>query len=166
LVVVWDVVHHILYPERLFREIRKTLRGGGRFLLFDHIGMQERNLRFYRVFHYFIPASPQMYLRKIRHILGLPEPASEPSCPSPVADSPFEHHSEEEILPALLRVFPGITYETHLCFAMHLAHYHRLPSTGQYVLLKWLKKIDEFIIRQGWLRGEYLFAEWMKPEEG
>ncbi len=161
LVVVWDVVHHIVEPERLFREVRKTMKRSGLFLLFDHIGLEEKNLRFYRIFHLFVPASFSMYSRKIRHILGFSSPVPAPTSSS-IPDAPFEHHSERKILPALLEVFPGVQYTTHLSFAMHLAHHHQLPSLFSYFLLRQLKKLDDYLIRRGYLGGEYLFAEWRK----
>jgi SAM-dependent methyltransferase len=189
-IAVWDVLHHLADVDAAIQRFVRALKPGGRFVVWDHIGMQPQNLRFYRWFHYLVPADSRMYLNKIRRWLGLPgiDVFSEDFAPSqqkpsvevlaagarqareppvgPIPDAPFEHHSEEQILPALCRWMPGIKIETHLSFAMHLAHYHRLPKVGRYALLRALKHLDEWLICVGLLRGEYFLGIWDKPEAG
>lgn len=164
LIVVWDVLHHITNLKGLFSEISSALKPDGRLLIFDHKGMEEKNLRFYRWFHYLVPAAPEMYFNKIRFWLekgGFLHPRPKPRPPSNepvIADAPFEHHSEKEILPVLKQHFHEIQVETHLCFAMHLAHFHRLPKFGEYFYLRLLRRLDDWLIRKGFLTGEYFLA--------
>jgi len=171
LIVVWDVLHHIANLKGLFSEIRSALKPDGRFLIFDHKGMEEKNLRFYRIFHYFVPAAPSMYFNKIRFWLEnfglLRRRRKEEATPTKpvIADAPFEHHSEKDILPLLQHYFPGIHLQTHLCFSMHLAHFHRLPKFGEYFFLRLLKRLDDWLIRRGYLTGEYFLALYPPPHK-
>ncbi|MHA2646455.1 MAG: class I SAM-dependent methyltransferase [bacterium JZ-2024 1] len=180
-IVIWDVLHHLADVDGVMRRLTQALKPGGQLLIWDHIGMQEKNLRFYRWFHYFVPADLRMYLNKLRRLLGLPGidvfrgdrpspertpgdaiPAGPPQTDATIPDAPFEHYAENQILPTLAKWTPGVTLETHLCFVMHLAHYHRLPRLGHYSLLWFLKRLDEWLIQVGLLSGEYLLGQWTK----
>lgn len=175
LIVVWDVLHHLPTVDRVIYRLIRALKPQGRLVIWDHIGMEEKNLRFYRWFHYFVPADLRMYLNKLRRWFGRPaidvfrgDPvprSAEPSVEASrvIPDAPFEHHSESEILPALQVALPGAHLETHLSFALHLAHYHRLPRFGQYAILWFLKRLDDWLIQMGILRGEYILCYWEKP---
>jgi 2-polyprenyl-3-methyl-5-hydroxy-6-metoxy-1,4-benzoquinol methylase len=173
-IAVWDVLHHLAQVDVVAQRFARALKPGGVLVVWDHIGMQQKNLRFYRWFHYLVPAHPRMYANKVRRWLRMPgldvfrgeTPAESPASEAgglPVPDAPFEHHSEDAILPALRKWMPGITIRTHLCFAMHLAHYHRLPVFGQYCILRILKRLDEWMIQTGILRGEYFIGFYRKP---
>jgi len=37
-VVVWNTLHHFPRPDRILIKIKKSLKPGGHFIVFDHIG--------------------------------------------------------------------------------------------------------------------------------
>lgn len=160
LVVVWDVLHHLPDPEEALARIKASLRPGGQVLILDHLGFDSANAGVVRWLHRLLPMAPGALWARLRRRLGLGQ-AQAP--PAPVRDSPFEHCSEERILPAVANLLPGATVEEHLPIGIHLAHHHEAPGCLAGPVWRFVAWLDRLLLARG-ARGEYVMVRWRLPK--
>lgn len=149
----WDTLHHIPEIERVIKEIHESLKPGGYFVLYDHIGLSKRNKMVIRILR--IPFAVCSMARNIFKT-GLNSPSD-----SPLENitSPFEDITQEEMIIAIKKFFEIVSLETQLCFAGALANeLVSFPDTLKYPLIGLFKLIDDALIRARILKGEYVFV--------
>lgn len=157
----WDTLHHIPEIERVIKEIHESLKPGGYFVLYDHIGLSKRNKKVIRILR--IPFAVCSMARNIFKT-GLNSP---PDSPLENITSPFEDITQEEMISAIKKFFEIVSLETQLCFAGALANeLVSFPDTLKYPLIGLFKLIDDALIRARILKGEYVFVIARKSAAG
>lgn len=154
----WDTLHHIPEIERVIKEIHESLKPGGYFVLYDHIGLRKENQAVIKILRGpFAVFSMVSRIFKVRKAAEDPAPALE----GPVKNmtSPFEDITGEEMIEAIKKFFEIDLLETQLCFAGALANeLVSFPDTLKYPLLRLFKFIDDVLIMARILKGEYVFV--------
>ncbi|MCH7493301.1 hypothetical protein IIA16_01110, partial [bacterium] len=112
-----------------------------------------------RWLHRLLPMAPAALWARLRRRLGLGD-AQTP--PAPVRDSPFEHCSEDRILPAVAKMLPGSTVTEHLPIGIHLAHHHEAPGWLVGPVWGFVAWLDSLLLARG-ARGEYVSVYWQAP---
>lgn len=156
-VVSWDTLHHIPQIERIIKEIYESLRPGGYFIIYDHIGLIKKNKIVIRILR--VPFAIPGILRSV-FMAGQARNKHNPVSAGRVANmtSPFEDITQEQMLEETRRLFEIEVLQTHLCFLGVIANgFIPVPGIIKYPLLRILKFIDDALIRAGLLRGEYVF---------
>lgn len=161
-VVAWDSLHHILHLERLMQEVKLALKPKGFLLIFDHIGFQRRNTLLIYFWHTLFSLLPfytkRSYREKLERIIGriFGRQNLQPNQKNPREHSPFEDVGQDKIIPNVGGAFLIKELWTLLAFYAVIA-----PKIGdvvlKYNLARFLKAMDDALIRTGLFRGEYVF---------
>ncbi|MBC8514436.1 class I SAM-dependent methyltransferase [bacterium] len=160
-VAIWDVLHHLPDPEGALQRIKESLLPGGRLIILDHLGFDSSLGSWVKWLDRLLPIAPHAFFSRIRRRLGWGE---SPSPPSPVVDAPFEHCSEESILPAIEKVLPGAHISSALPIGIHLAHHHEAPVWCAPLVWTFVAFVDRFLLSRG-ASGEYLTVVWVAPND-
>lgn len=161
----WDTLHHIPEIERVIKEICESLKPGGYFVLYDHIGLSKRNKMVIRILRIpFAVCSMARNIFKTRKDNAGLNPA--PDSPVENITSPFEDITQEEMISAIKKFFEIDSLKTQLCFAGDLANeLVNFPDALKYPLLRLFKFIDDVLIMARILKGEYVFVAARKSGE-
>lgn len=139
--VAKDSLHHIMNLDRLFEKIHESLVSGGKLIYFDHIGPDKKNI-FYSI------------AKKIfgRRNIEIP---------------PFEDISGEEMIELTKKYFKIVKMEYTSVFAVAVTvglKLYRKPKIIKYPLCHLLKFLDDFLIKTGIFRGEFVLVYAIKDD--
>jgi 2-polyprenyl-3-methyl-5-hydroxy-6-metoxy-1,4-benzoquinol methylase len=150
-VVCWDGLHHIEEIERLAAQIHRTLRPGGRLLVFDHIGPagqpQRRMDEALALLTVMIchPADLARLVRSRKH----------------VHRAPSEDVTGAEMVTVITRAFGAhrVRVETVLALGKRWLARLRGPRTLRLAFTRAFCRWDRTMIRARILQGEYIYIE-------
>lgn len=157
-VICWDGLHHIHAIRRLMAEIDRSLRPGGRLIIFDHIGPANAlQSAIDRGIALFIVAlqQPGNLRRTIRRNRGAER-------------APSEDVTGVEMITAARSVFGDdrVAVETALATGKRWLARLRGPRSIRLGLVRFHCALDRAAIRLRLARGEYLFLEAVKRDPG
>ncbi|HPN34420.1 MAG TPA: class I SAM-dependent methyltransferase [bacterium] len=154
-VVAWDGLHHILALDRLMQQIRSGLAPTGVFIFSDNVGMSFLS-RLIGGALYFILPTHVPYRVKLGFALGGKKKIKEEM----TRRSPFEEVSSGSILEAVGRHFTLQWRKSHtgIGFRAALAGDLRGPDQRRHLFLRWLKKLDDWAVDHGLLKGDHVLA--------
>lgn len=167
-VVAHDALHHILEIDRLCEEVRKSLRPGGSFIVWDFVGMGPLRKLFAALLYAVVPTyQPYMAKWNLRHRLPAflagersKRAALEKGSSSLLhPDSPFEEISQRSMIDAILKRFTITERRTFAPFFYYLAPKVRFPRAIRYSLARSLKRADDMLLRFRFSEGAYFFLE-------
>ncbi|MEX1274405.1 MAG: class I SAM-dependent methyltransferase [Bacteroidota bacterium] len=167
-VVAHDALHHILEIDRLCEEVRKSLKPGGSFIVWDFVGMGPIRKLFAALLYAVVPTyQPYMAKWNLRHRLPAflagersKRAALEKGTSSLLhPDSPFEEISQRSMIDAILKRFTITERRTFAPFFYYLAPKVRFPRAIRYSLARSLKRADEMLLRLRFSEGAYFFLE-------
>jgi ubiquinone/menaquinone biosynthesis C-methylase UbiE len=165
-VVAHDSLHHILMLGRLCDEVHKALRPGGHFLVIDYVGMGLIRKIFagslYAVLPTYQPYRVKWGLR--RRLSGFlateqqkRKTVEEGSSGALHQDSPFEEISQGSIVREIESRFE-IREKSSFCpFWFYLVAKIRMPGRMRYPMARFLKWLDELILRLHMTNGAYIW---------
>jgi len=156
-VVSWDTLHHITAIDKLIKEIYESLKTGGYFVIYDHIGLKGRNRLLINAMNILLSILSRMKKisesNKKNEGTGINHNKSKN-----IFRSPFEDVTGDEMVDVIRKHFRIITLETQLCFLAGVGNNMLdFPDIIKYTLVKGLKLIDDLLIKIGILKGEYIF---------
>ena len=164
-VVCWDTLHHIPELERLIKEVRDSLVPGGRFIVYDHIGLRRNNLRLLRVMRIPLHGISMVW----RFLKGKRSDEAMTLSDRGIENgeaSPFEDVTGEEMIGIIGKYFKVDAMTTQLSFLADLANdLFFLPRCVLYPVIWFLKRIDDALILLRIVRGEYVFIS-ARTKEG
>ncbi len=166
-VVAHDALHHCYNLDHVLNETQKTLKKNGRLIVIDYVGMK-RVRKLLAALLYAVLPTYQPYRSKwqLRHRLKA-FLATESSKRTALetgktetlhSESPFEEISQESIIHKIRERF-RITELWSFCpFGYYLAPKVRLPLMMKYGVAKFLKEMDNELVKLG-VSGAYVFLE-------
>ncbi len=155
IVMAWDGLHHIVALDRLLQQIVYSLKPGGRFIFSDNIGMQWAS-RLLGGGMYFLLPTHVSYAQKwsiaVRGANAVKKEMQE--------RSPFEESHTHEIMPLVTRVFniERSFYHTSIGYRAAIAGDNRLPERLRYPFLRFVKKLDDFLLKTGLFSPDHVLA--------
>ena len=171
-VVAHDSLHHILRLGRLCDEVHKTLRPGGHFLVIDYVGMGFfRKLLaggLYAVLPTYQPYRVKWGLR--RRLSGFlateqqkRKTLEQGSSGSLHHDLPFEEISQGSIVREIESRFEIREKRSFCPFWFYLVAKIRIPGRVRYTAARFLKRLDDMILRFHIAGGAYVWISAQKP---
>lgn len=165
-VVVWDALHHILEIEKLIKEVKKALKPGGNFLVLDHIGRTRLGGLMSNLFLLLLPTNDS-YSVKLKSIFKSIRKTlkKEVSTGRTNADdqSPFEDITTVEMIHLINKYFSIRKKRTLLSFSAFVVPRISARDSIKYKLVRVMRLLDDFLIKLGISRGEYVFI-WANKE--
>ncbi len=157
-VVIWDTLHHIPDVEALMEKVGKALKKDGVLVLYDHIGLEEKNRALIR----FLDIPFRIY-RAIRKLVKRDRVEADRCPPSSAAAeagaSPFEDVTGHAMIDAVKKLFVITVFKTQLSFlSAYVDHFLGLPGKLKYAAVSMLKYLDDLLIAMRLLNGEYVFV--------
>tara|TARA_B100000029_G_scaffold477948_1_gene523542 strand:- start:3 stop:923 length:921 start_codon:yes stop_codon:yes gene_type:complete len=157
-VAVWDVLHHLVNPEEVLKRLKNSLKPGGKILILDHLGFDEKNEKTVKILMNILPAKLSHIIYRFKRKFKIENKKKQIQI---IEDAPFEHCSENKILPAIKKILKGSKIKERLPIAIHLAHHHEVPDFLTEFIWKLVKNIDNKMLKNG-AKGEYISVIWMK----
>ncbi|MBD61433.1 hypothetical protein CL645_01035 [bacterium] len=157
-VAIWDVLHHLVDPETVLKRLKKSLKPNGKILILDHLGFDPKNEKTVKMLINTLPAKISHLAYRLKRKFKLEKNNKEDQI---IEDAPFEHCSENKILPAIKKILPNAEIKERLPIAIHLAHHHETPEFLTEPIWKFVKKIDDKMLKNG-AKGEYVSVMWTK----
>ena len=157
-IAIWDVLHHLVEPEVVLTRLKKSLKAGGKILILDHLGFDEKNEKVVKMLMNTLPAKFSHLIYRVKRKLKIENKGQKPQT---IEDAPFEHCSENKILPAIKKILKNSKIKERLPIAIHLAHHHEVPEFLTEPVWKFVKKIDNKMLTNG-AKGEYISVIWTK----
>lgn len=170
-VVAHDSLHHILFLDRVCREVKNALKPGGRFLVIDYIGMGIfRKLAagfLYALLPTYQPYKEKWKLRRrIAPFLATEsqkrEALEKGTSVALHQDSPFEEISQTLILDKIGSQFDIDEQSTFCPFWFYLVAKIRMPDRLRNPLARFLHSFDELILRLRLAKGAYVWISAQK----
>ncbi|MBN1542502.1 class I SAM-dependent methyltransferase [candidate division KSB1 bacterium] len=152
-IVAWDGLHHILRLYNLMKQISFALRSGGELIYSDSVGQPLLN-RLIGGTIYFVLPTRVGYATKLRiAIQGLGAVQEQMS-----KRSPFEGAAEGNLYHLTQLRFEILEKQRHTGIGFRAAIAGDLKDGRfRYSFLKFMKRLDDCLVRYGWLRGDHLF---------
>ncbi len=154
-IVAWDGLHHIVQLPRLMRQIAGALRRGGEMIYSDTDGQPLANRLLGGVLYFMLPTHVS-YREKLRiAFYGIDHIQVEMR-----NRSPFEGVAEGNLFRLTVQHFQLIEKRQHTAIGFRSAIVGDLRVRNKYrqLLIRLLKRMDEFLVECGWLRGDHLFV--------
>jgi len=154
-IVAWDGLHHILLLERLMGQIQKALKPEGLFIFSDNIGMHWMS-RMIGGFLYFILPTHVSYFTKLKYAVGGQKKVQQDMSER----SPFEEINTESIMSLAEKYFNIVEKKSHtgIGYRAAIAGDLRFPGFMKYPFLKFLKKLDDWSVNHGLLKGDHVLV--------
>jgi len=157
-VVSWGTLHHIQRLDRLLREMKKSLKPGGKFIFYEYIGYHGLA----KVFPIILKAAELVpeWLGRLKKISV--------KAKGPLI-SPFEGISREHILDLARREFFVERIQYKFLFLPALVsrlRIYRLNRTFSLPLVKFFKWVDQGLIKSRIFRGPFVLVLARKNEYG
>lgn len=153
-VVVWDSLHHFAGLEHICKEMTKSLREGGKFLIWDHIelhGVRGVLSKILALGFYLALPTEEKPSRKIAYTLRKLRGQKTGE------ESPFEDVASAQLEPTIKKYFK-ITHKSYPITFIRFFIARIRPSIPLYKpLVKTLVNLDKFLGKAGLLKGEYIF---------
>ncbi len=157
-IAIWDVLHHLVEPETVLLRLKNSLKPGGKILILDHLGFDEKNEKTVKMLMNTLPAKLSHIIYRIKRKLKIENTKIQTQI---IEDAPFEHCSENKILPAIKKILKNSKIKERLPVAIHLAHHHEVPDFLTKIVWRFVKKIDNKMLENG-AKGEYVSVIWTK----
>lgn len=149
-IVAWDSLHHIPDIPRLIKKIELWLKDNGDFMVCEHMGSNFLN-RFIVITIYMLPVIDKAkILKKILKKIWTPDV---------VKKAPLDGITRWEMKREIKKNFKDVNYRTLLAFCYYVAPFISLKDNMRYRCLNFFKRLDDFLIKLNFLRGEYLFVQ-------
>lgn len=149
-IVAWDSLHHIPDIPRLIKKIELWLKDNGDFMVCEHMGSNFLN-RFIVITIYMLPVIDKAkILKKILKKIWTPDV---------VKRAPLDGITRWEMKREIKKNFKDVNYRTLLAFCYYVAPFISLKDNMRYRCLNFFKRLDDFLIKLNFLRGEYLFVQ-------
>lgn len=159
-VVVCAALHHILKIEQLIKEVKKALKPGGNFLVFDHIGAPQRNLITMVITgltRLALPTKETLFL-KIKSLLKRIRDKGFKDFPSQEEPwAPFEYVTGPEMIDIIKENFQIKQIKKVMAFTHYFVPQIKLGDFLKYPLISLLKAFDDFLIKLHLAQGGYIF---------
>jgi len=158
------VLHHVLDYDHLLDVVVRVLNPGGAFVCLDHMqpSLAGPVLRYFwltllptevpyrrKPIHAFNRAMARIYRR-------WPQPVTPDAFRLPER-SPFEDITGSEVIAAIRQRFIVERYETYLLFADVVAGHLRMSQVRNVATTRWLRRLDDWMVRALGLRGQTYF---------
>jgi 2-polyprenyl-3-methyl-5-hydroxy-6-metoxy-1,4-benzoquinol methylase len=152
-VLAWDGLHHILLQERLMQQIRISLKADGLFIFSDNTGMHWASRVLGGALYLILPTYTG-YGRKLKIALAGEKYIRQEM----MQRSPFEEINTRSILRFARNYFNIHSLHAHggIGFRAAIAGDMRLVPSLKYPFLKILKKIDDWSVHCGILKGDHV----------
>ncbi|MGQ9817953.1 MAG: class I SAM-dependent methyltransferase [bacterium] len=149
-VVAWDSLHHIPDIAQLIRKIKLWLKDNGDFMVCEHMGSNFLN-RLVVIAIYMLPVidKARIFKKVLKKIWT----------PDVVKRAPLDGITRWEMKREIKKNFKDVKYRTLLAFCYYVAPFISLKDSMRYRCLNFFKKLDDFLIKLNFLRGEYLFVQ-------
>ena len=165
LVISHGTMHHILNSKRLIKETYKSLKRGGKFLLLENVGQKSRLVNIFNtgigILFFFL--KPLKIYYKFLEIMKLIEPNKliKKSYKKSFPLSPFEGATGREMCNYFIEIFgkENVMIETANAFAHNWVVRIPGPSFIRYPIARLIKRIDNFLIKIGFVEGGSVFIE-------
>jgi 2-polyprenyl-3-methyl-5-hydroxy-6-metoxy-1,4-benzoquinol methylase len=161
-VIVWDVLHHIPEIEHLIREVRKSLKPGGNFLVLDYIGPTTMGNLCNDVLYFLLPTEAS-YSQKVASIKQRIKAKTLLKQNHANGGPPFEEITGIEMTEIIKKHFTIKKTRTLSAFSLPLMQYITARDFLKYRLISLIKLLDDILIKVGILRGKYVFI-WAEKE--
>ena len=155
-VVCWGVLHHVLLIGNLLDTVSNSLKPGGMFIVFDHIGYTMKHRLLARLWSLMTPSRKTLFHRLSSPFVKLFTAKKK----SDNEGSPFEQVTQAKMV-SLIETQFSVTKKIELLGLIH--HFIMdVPVDKGYDTIKKLKKWDDFLIRNGFIKGNYIYMECRK----
>ncbi|NLP11719.1 methyltransferase domain-containing protein [bacterium] len=153
--IAWDGLHHILALDRLMGQIRVSLASSGVFIFSDNIGMSFLSRLIGGALYFMLPTYVPYHI-KFGFVLGGKKKISKEM----TRRSPFEEVSSGSIMETVGRYFTlqQCLSHTGIGYRAALAGDLRGSDPRRHCFLRWLKKIDDWAVDHGLLKGDHVLA--------
>lgn len=153
-IVVWDSLHHFAEIDRICKEMKKTLRQDGRFLIWDHIelqGVRGAMSKMLALMFYLVLPTEEKLKTKLRYTVNklLGRQMGE--------ESPFEDVASSSLESTVEKYFKIEHKSYPITFIRFFIAKIRPDIRFYKKLIKFLVALDKTLGKIGILKGEYIF---------
>jgi len=152
IVIGWNGFHHILYLERLMKQIKKALVPGGKLVYSENIGSYWSNHLIGGMIYFFLPT-----FLTFRQKLSFAFLGSDKVKENMKERSPFEHVHSDSILSLTRKFFriQDIYYHNALDYRSSIVGDNKLPDNIRYPFIRFLRDIDSFLLKYHLLKPDH-----------
>jgi len=153
-VVVWDSLHHLAELETICREIKKTLKPHGYFLIWDHIelqGIRGMLSKLVALFFYSGLPTEERFGSKLAYTWNKLRGKKMGE------ESPFEDVASASLERMVEKYFKVENKSYPITFVRFLIARIRPNIVGYRLIIKFLVSLDRVLGAVGILKGEYIF---------
>ena len=154
-IIAWDGLHHILRLDRLLKQVHRALKQNGRIIFSDNIGMHWKSQLIGGALYFILPTTVS-YTTKFKYVFG----GAKRIRKEMTERSPFEEINTTSILQTAKKYFHIIEEKNHIGIGYRaaIAGDIRLPAVLKYSLLRYLKKVDDWLVGHMLLVGDHIFV--------